>query len=110
MSTKMEGIVERCGGSLVGHGDHGFVLLLEGTTKIYHLPGARDAYATIHGRNSSANDFLISLTRVGDQVSFELDGTKVKAGTFRNWTLEARLLGYPEHDVTPSADVKVIAT
>ena len=108
MDTKIEGIVDRCGGSLAGHGDHGFILLLEGTTKIYHLPGVREAYATIHGRKSQSNDFLISLTRAGDHVSFELDHTSVKAGTFRNWTLEARLLGHPEHDVTPRAVTKAI--
>lgn len=108
MSTKIEGIVDRCGGSLAGHGDHGFKLLLKDSSTIYHLPGAREAYAPIHGRNSDANDFLISLTGAGDHVTFELDGIKVKPRTFRNWTLEVRLLGHPEKDITPGADVKTI--
>jgi hypothetical protein len=108
MATKIEGIVERCGGSFAGHGDHSFILLLEGTTKIYHLPGVREAYATIHGRNSQSNDFLVTLTRAGDHVSFEFEHGRVQAGTFRNWTLEARLLGHPEHDVTPRTETKAI--
>jgi hypothetical protein len=109
MSTeKVEGIVERCGASLAGHGDHGFILLLKGMTKIYNLPGVRDAYATVFGRSAQSNDLLVSLTRAGDHVSFEFDYGRVKAGTFRNWTLEARLLGHPEHDVTPRTETKAI--
>lgn len=93
-----------CGPSLVGHGDHGFHVLKKGSNNIHWLPGAREAYATVHGRPSSSNDSLVSLTRSGDHVSFDADGVRGKAGTFRNWTLEARLLGQPERDVTPVAE------
>lgn len=109
MTKKIDGIIDRCGASLVGHGDHGIVLLLAGATTIYELPGAREAYATIHGRSSSANDGLVALTRPGDHVSFDLtDSLRVKAGTFRNWTLETRLLGHPEHDVSLSTGTNFI--
>jgi hypothetical protein len=40
-----------------------------------------------------------------DHVSFEADGIRGKAGTLRNWTLEARLLGHPERDITPPAEM-----
>jgi hypothetical protein len=101
MIKNIEGIIDRCGASLVGHGDHGFHVLLTSTTTIYCLPEAREAYGTVHGRPSNSNDSLVALTRAGDHVTFEVDGIRARAGTFRNWTLEARLLGHPEHDVTP---------
>ena len=103
MTKKIDGIIDRCGPSLVGHGDHGFEVLLVGSNIIYWLPGARVAYATIHGRPSSSNDSLVSLTRDGDHVSFEAEGIRGRDGTLRNWTLEARLLVNPERDVTPAA-------
>jgi len=104
MITKLDGIIDRCGPSLVGHGDHGFYVLLVGSHMIYWLPGAREAYAAVHGRPTSANDNLVALTQAGDHVSFEADGIRGKGGTLRNWTLETRLLGQPMRDVTPAAD------
>jgi len=104
MITKIDGIIDRCGPSLVGHGDHGFYVLLVGSHKIYWLPGAREAYAAVHGRPTSANDNLVALTQAGDHVSFEAEGVRGKAGTLRNWTLETRLLGHPMRDVTPAAE------
>lgn len=101
MTKNIDGIIDRCGASLIGHGDHGFHVLLTNTMTIYWLPGAREAYGTVHGRPSNSNDSLVALTRPGDHVSFEADSIRARAGTFRNWTLEARLLGHPEHDVTP---------
>lgn len=104
MITKIEGIVDRCAPSVVGHGDHGSYILLVGSHTIYWLPGAREAYAAIHGRVASANDSLVALTQPGDHVSFVAEGTRVKTGTLRNWTLETRLFGHPMRDVTPAGE------
>lgn len=104
MITKIDGIVDRCAPSMIGHGDHGFLILLLGSDIVYWLPGAREAYAEIHGRPASANDRLVALTQTGDHVSFEVEGLCGKAGTLRNWTLETRLFGHPMRDVTPTAE------
>lgn len=104
MIKNIEGIVDRCGACLIGHGDHGFYILLVGSTTIYWLPEARKAYGMVHERPSNTNDSLVALTRSGDHVSFNASFTRGQDNTFRNWTLEARLLGNPEHDVTPHND------
>lgn len=101
----IDGIVDRCGSDLVGHGDNGFNILLVGSTKIYWLAASRKAYAPVYGREPSSNSALVGLTRPGDHVSFTIEYTRVKEATFRNWTLEARLLGNPEHDVTPAKEI-----
>lgn len=104
MITKIDGIIDRCAPDMVGHGDHGFYVLLAGSHIIYWMPGAREAYAEIHGRPASANDSLVALTQAGDHVSFEAEGIRGRAGTLRNWTLETRLFGHPMRDVTPAAE------
>lgn len=104
MITKIDGIVDRCAPSVVGHGDHGHYILLVGSHIVYWLPGAREAYAAIDGRPTSANDSLVALTQAGDHVSFEAEGIRGKAGTLRNWTLETRLFGHPMRDVTPAPE------
>lgn len=104
MITKIDGTVDRCAPSVVGHGDHSSYILLVGSHTIYWLPGAREAYAAIHGRLASSNDSLVALTQPGDHVSFEAEGTRGKAGTLRNWTLETRLFGHPMRDLTPAAE------
>lgn len=101
MHKKIQGIVDRCAPDMVGHGDHGLNLILQESTEIFWLPGAREAYATVYERPSASNSVLVSLTRPGDHVRFEAQGSRVKAGSFRNWTLEQRLLGSPAHDITP---------
>lgn len=104
MIKKIDGIIDRCAPSMIGHGDHGLYVLLVGSHMIYWLPGAREAYAPVHGRPTSANDSLVALTQAGDHVSFEVEGVRGKAGTLRNWTLETRLLGQPMREVTPPAE------
>lgn len=98
MTEKVDGIVDRCGPSLVGHGDHGFHGLLMGSNVIYWSPGTRGD-GTVYGRPTNANDCLVSLTCAGGHVNLEVEGSRGKAGTLRNWTLEARLPGNPERDV-----------
>lgn len=99
---KHEGIIHRCGPCLVGHGDQGFHILLAGSNQIFWLPGARSAYGDAHGRPSSANSDLVALTQLGDHVTFEAAGIRGKEHSFRNWTLEARLIGHSTRDVTPA--------
>lgn len=101
MIENIEGVVDRSGACLIGHGDHGFHVLLVGSTTVYWLPEARKAYGIVHERPSNVNNSLVALTRSGDHVSFKAVLTRGQDKTFRNWTLEARLLGNPEHDVTP---------
>lgn len=102
MLRKVDGIVERCAPDLHGHGDHGFNILLAGSTQIFWLPPARQAYAEVFGRPPAANGALVSLTSAGDHMSFEVKGARAKEASFRNWTLEQRLLGSPERDITPA--------
>jgi hypothetical protein len=102
MLKKIDGVVERCAADLHGHGDHGFYVLLQGSVQIFWLPPARKAYAKVFGRATAENGALVALTSVGDHVSFEVEGTRAKDATFRNWTLEQRLLGSPERDITPA--------
>jgi hypothetical protein len=108
MRKKIEGVIERCSNDLTGHA-HGFYILLEGSTDIYWLP-AQEAYATVYGRKSSANESLVALTHPGDHVSFESDGIRAVQHSFRNWTLEKRLLGAVEKDITPHDEQKRLVT
>ena len=108
MISTVEGIVERYGPSLVGHGDHGFSILLIGSKIIYYFSGVRSAYSPAIGRPSNASSTLVELTASGDHISFEIEGVSEKFGflkkaideTLRNWTLENRLIGI-EVDINP---------
>ncbi|MDP3423384.1 MAG: hypothetical protein Q8S32_06450 [Burkholderiaceae bacterium] len=108
MIIAIEGIVERYGPSLVGHGDHGFSVLLVGSKTIYYFSGVRSAYSPLIGRPSASSSILVELMALGDHISFEVEGVPEKLGfvenvinqTLRNWTLENRLMGV-EVDVTP---------
>jgi hypothetical protein len=109
MTTKtIEGIVERCAPA---YGDKyilGMYFLLVGSPTIYTAPQSFKAYAEVYGRPSGWNSSLVNLTSPGDHVSFEVaqelprfgePRTIIADSTFRNWTLEQRLLG-AEKDVS----------
>lgn len=99
-SKKIEGIVDRYGPSLVGHGDHEFSVLLIGSNEIYSFPSVRRAYSPEIGRPSNSSSTLVELMAPGDHISFEMREHKVRPETLRNWTLEHRLIGR-EIDITP---------
>lgn len=111
MMSTVEGIIERYGPSLAGHGDHGFSVLLVGSKTIYYFLGVRSAYSPAIGRPSNASSTLVELTALGDHISFEIEGSSEEHGflkmgtneTLRNWTLENRLIGI-EVDITPKSD------
>jgi hypothetical protein len=116
MKNNVEGIVERYAPSLLGHGDHGFYLLLTGGKNLFYFAGSRTAYAALHDRSSEANAIFAELIAVGDHISFDVDGdpkklaftAKVEKGSLRNWTLEGRLFGTTK-DITPTqADFKQV--
>lgn len=103
MSVKIDGVVERYGPSLCGHGDHGFNLLFKGSVTVYWFNGARQSYSDVHGRKSDAMSAIVELTAHGDHVSFEVarhpknNEMEMKAldRSLRNWTLEQRLIVSP---------------
>lgn len=103
MLRQIDGIIERCGHARSAH-EEGFYFLLEGCTEIHslHIEG----YARLVKDRYSRASFL-ALTQPGDHVSFETDGPGAVRQSFRNWTLEKRLFGSVEKDVTPGIQVKL---
>lgn len=97
---KVEGIVDRYGPSLAGHGDHYFSVLLVGSNEVYTFPSVRRAYSPGIGRPSNSSSTLVELMAPGDHISFMMREHSVLPETLRNWTLEHRLIGR-EIDITP---------
>ncbi|HGO6127021.1 TPA: hypothetical protein ACK3RK_005577 [Burkholderia cepacia] len=99
MRHTIKGVVERFGPSMVGHGDHGFNILLVDSITVYWFNGVRCAYSEVHGRDSASMSSIVELTAPGDLVSFDVEreprpnvmGMRVIDKSLRNWTLEKRL-------------------
>jgi hypothetical protein len=106
--TKIEGTVERCAPAYGEKGMLGMYFLLVGSPIVYTAQESFRVYGDAHGRPSRWNASLINLTSPGDEISFEIaqdyprfgePRTLIATQSFRNWTLEQRLLGV-EKDVS----------
>lgn len=108
----IEGIVERCAPAYGERGVMGMYFLLVGSTIVYTAQQSSEVYGDAHGRPSGWNASLVNLTSPGDHISFEIaqdyprfgePRTLIAAKSFRNWTLEQRLLGAEKDVSQPSA-------
>lgn len=101
-------------------------ILLVGSRTVYTAQESNRVYGDAHGRPSGWNASLVNLTAPGDHVSFEVGQdvprfgeprTLIAAMSFRNWTLEQRLLGterdvsaYPPQQPALNASPKLLGT
>ena len=111
--AKLDGVVERCAPAYGENRKFGMYILLVGSPIVYTAQESTLVYGDAHGRPSGWNASLVNLTGPGDQVSFEVGEDYPRGGeprtliatrSFRNWTLEQRLLG-TEKDVTQHSEV-----
>lgn len=109
---KIEGVVERCAPANGENRMLGVYILLVGSPIVYTAQEYNRVYGDAHGRPSGWNASLVNLTGPGDHVSFEVGQdrprngeprTLIAAMSFRNCTLEQRLLG-TERDVSEYSD------